>query len=80
MILNTNGSSVTVTIGALKEEFGIEEGLFPTTYLIATSWSVGCGILPIFIIPLMEPYPLRYGYAVRTPRAHPAYSELTIPR
>lgn len=64
LIIPLNGTSITVAHEALAHDFNIDESVFPHTYWIVTSWSVGGAVFILIGLPLLEDLGVRLGYMI----------------
>ncbi|KAK3047772.1 hypothetical protein LTR09_010887 [Extremus antarcticus] len=64
LLIPLNGTSITVAHEQLDRVFNINESVFPHSYWIVTSWSVGGAVFILVGLPLLEDLGVRLGYMI----------------
>ncbi|OCK78081.1 MFS general substrate transporter [Lepidopterella palustris CBS 459.81] len=62
LIVGINGTAIASAAKAIDARFDINEQRFPNAYWPIMSWSLGAAVAPLFALPLMESFGVRYGY------------------
>jgi hypothetical protein len=63
-VIQVNGTMMTSAAEQINESFHISDESFPHSYWPIVSWSLGGAAAPLFGLPLMENFGVRWSYMV----------------
>ena len=61
-ISGINGTALTAATTEINNQFRIDDSEFPNSYWLVTAWNLGAALAPLFALPLMETFGVRYPY------------------
>ncbi|OCL15208.1 multidrug transporter [Glonium stellatum] len=60
--VGVNGTAIVSATESINKRFGISYEHSSNSYWTITSWNMGAAIIPLFALPLMESFGIRYSY------------------
>ena len=71
-VVEVNGTAMTSAAEQINERFHVSDKDFPHSYWPVLSWNLGGAAAPLFGLPLMEKFGIRWTYLVRMVAARKA--------
>lgn len=63
-LVGLNSTAPTSAAIEIGERFHVSDETFPNSFWLVTAWNVAAGVVPMFVLPLMETFGIRLWYLV----------------
>lgn len=61
-VVGINATAISTSTEEIDQRFNIQDTIFPYSYFVITAWNASAGIVPLFVLPLIEDFGLRRIY------------------